>query len=437
MSKAISKRAVLFFLIWLLKVPLAAQTQAELLIKKAGLLENHNWRISLISEMTKPLSQLREKIERYAYRNEAPHANEAQEILLKIFLKKSAVYFLFINKVDGKYPEAARGNFLIRRSLLTGRFESILVFYRNEEGCYLELIAQGNNTLFNVYLFGRLQYKNLILPFRIDEYLKTSFANLIAMTWGRVAWEKLLLEAPRPEDRQVEVLVQQLKERLPQINPKDDGAMDEKGRYVYIASGKMQTNPLGFNCSGFVKWLTDGFYYNLTGRLLELSRLKQKHPELRGNRLTEKYDDERDPFFGLDWIRNCAVALYEAQTAQTNLAPTSRDIGVIEGFSYLKDIGFKISDLKQILFYLLQANPGKIYLGAVNYVSSKNPFYISYYHVLALIPYFDAQGEFRILVFDQHKDLSFDSFQKKYQNENIYLTQLDVTTGFSPIPLLD
>lgn len=435
MSKAIIKKALLVLLFGALKVPLEAQTPAELLLKRAEILENHNWRQALLSELRKPASQLREKIERYAYRNESPHTYEAQEILLKVFLKKNTAFFLFINKVAGKYPEAARGNFLIRRSLQSGQFESILAFYRNEEGCYLELMPQAKNTLGNVYLFGRLQYKNLILPLPIEECLTISFADLIAMTWGSVAWEKILGVGQRPEDKLIEELIAQLQANLPQIHPKDDGAMDEQGRFVYIASGKPQTKPYGFNCSGFVKWLSDGFYFKLTGKLLGLERLKQKHPKLRGNRLTEKYDNERDPFFGLDWIRNCAVAVYEAQTAQVDLVATSRDVGFVEGFSFIPNVGFKISDLKQVLFYLAQANPGTIYLGVINSISRQDPFYISYYHVLALVPYFDAAGEFRILVFDQHKDLSFDVFQKKYFKENIFITRLEVSTGFSPLPL--
>ncbi len=78
-----------------------------------------------------------------------------------------------------------------------------------------------------------------------------------------------------------------------------DGAMDEYGKMVHIETGLLQKDPVGFNCSGFVKWVADSIYKSMTGRLLRIDDLKIRHIGVRGSVFTKSQEFNKDPFLVL------------------------------------------------------------------------------------------------------------------------------------------
>ena len=86
------------------------------------------------------------------------------------------------------------------------------------------------------------------------------------------------------------------------------GAIDSEGKYTTDSNN-------GLNCSGFIKWIADGFYMPIRKQnnelplYMSLQALRTKHPNSRGDRYTNLFEDIRDPYFGLDWTRNIAISL--------------------------------------------------------------------------------------------------------------------------------
>ena len=97
-----------------------------------------------------------------------------------------------------------------------------------------------------------------------------------------------------------------IKALLGELKDSSSGAIDSEGNYTKDSGN-------GLNCSGFAKWIVDGFYYPLTEglseRYMSLKLLREKHPEERGPKEILMYEDTRDPYFGLDFTRNMAVQL--------------------------------------------------------------------------------------------------------------------------------
>jgi len=103
----------------------------------------------------------------------------------------------------------------------------------------------------------------------------------------------------------------------------EDGAMDASGRMVFIATGA-PAGKGGFNCSGFAKWVVDGFYAPLEGRDMDIEVLKSRNA-LRDGSWSTRYEEVLDPYFGLDWSRGLAR---EIAAARTGVVPADDQVDV-------------------------------------------------------------------------------------------------------------
>jgi hypothetical protein len=151
------------------------------------------------------------------------------------------------------------------------------------------------------------------------------------------------------------------------------------------------------------------------------------------------WEDLRDPFFGLDWIRNLA-----SQAGTTLRSPVFGSLNEIEvrdePFSqvilrnkngsvmypypgFLENAGYGVEGLQALLYTLAIDEPGRFYLAAVNNetgppTSDDNPRGLprmrSYFHVMAFIPYFTEHGVFQIAVFESAAETSISAFKKRY-----------------------
>ena len=84
--------------------------------------------------------------------------------------------------------------------------------------------------------------------------------------------------------------------------------------FVFYRIGALTFHPKGytvkveFNRIGGVKQFAP---VRLSG--MEIGELKARNLDTRGNRWSAAFETERDPYFGLDWTRNMAVALARAR----------------------------------------------------------------------------------------------------------------------------
>jgi hypothetical protein len=341
------------------------------------------------------------------------------------------LYYLFQNEEDSTFAVAGRGNYVIKRELDSGRFVQIKIFFRSDPGCFLRLFPHGTRTSMDVYLFGREIARGVLLPAEFTEFLTEPFSRVTDLSKTTVRWQHLLYRRSGPEDELAFHHVETIRNLLPGLPDRDDGALDEQSRFVLIETGEVQGSPAGLNCSGFAKWISDGFYYGLTGRYLAVEPLKEKHLDYRGNRWSLRFEEERDPYFGLDWSRNLALSLWGAQGTVIS-GPEDFDVRRVDYLEYREDVGYPVEDLKLLMFLETSANPGHFYIGSLNREYGTDPVLRQHFHLVVLIPYFTPSGALRVAVFDRNREATLDGTMGRYADAYIHLVRLPLGERFLP-----
>jgi hypothetical protein len=235
----------------------------------------------------------------------------------------------------------------------------------------------------------------------------------------------------------------------------DDGAIDHLGNFVYINSNLPQTGAVGLNCSGTAKWIIDGLLQPVTGSLLEIGPLKEPFGD-RGSSFTDLWEEARDPFFGLDWIRNLAAAaasvlrspsfanLQEIEVRHepfTQIISRTGNLGTQSLPGFLENAGYAIEGLLPLLYTLAIDEPGHFFLAAVNDelgapTTHENlrgrPRMRQYFHVAAFVPYFTEHGIFQVAVFESAAETSITAFRNRYtRGHHVSLVRVPIEAAFS------
>ena len=349
--------------------------------------------------------------------------------------QSDALYLIFANQKGTGYPLDGAGTWIIKRSLKDGGFAQAKIFVQDGPGSYLRLFPSGDRTQMDVFLFGQPFQTGIALPAAFDRLLTAPLASIIDLSATSVDWGLVLAPAGRTgADVRIEAMVKVLRSRLPALRDMDDGAMDANGRMVYIATGQ-PAGKGGFNCSGFAKWVIDGLVAPLTGRDTDIAVLKSRNAG-KDHPWASRYEEELDPYFGLDWSRGLARALVQARTG---VAPADDQIDVRDSrrVPYVRDVGYPVPLLQYVLYFLARENPGEIYVGSVNApsalaLSEGTPTLRQHHHVIVLFPYFDAQGVFRVSVMERNKETSLPSLNRRYAAEFVHLVHVDSEGEFAP-----
>lgn len=352
-------------------------------------------------------------------------------------VQDDAVYLVFANRKGNVFPLADAGTFIIKRSLRDGSFLQAKVFVQNDPGCFLRLFPAGDRTAMDIVLYNESFQTHVILPSPFQDFLTSSFARIVELSRPSVDWSMVMAPAQGPGDQRLERIVQTLRGRLGRLRDMDDGAMDADGRLVFIATGKPAPAGLGgFNCSGFAKWIIDGFYLPLTGSFTDVDALRSRDSDLLGKAWSARFEEEQDPYFGLDWSRGLARAIADARTGKMP-GPESLDVTEGDRFTHVKDVGYRVERLPALLYFLARESPGTIYLGSVNTRSKGAPQGASmllrqHHHVVAIFPFFDQAGDFHPVVMERNKETSVPSLVRRYAGEYVNLVKVDSTGQFSP-----
>jgi hypothetical protein len=259
--------------------------------------------------------------------------------------------------------------------------------------------------------------------------LSLSFADIVEATGKNVNWRSLIPRVDASAYAHVRNASGIIRSRLPDFSEAQDGAMDKEGRMVFIETLLPQPGKGGLNCSGFVKWVADGLYAPLTGCLLDIKELKTKPPGERGSFISRRFEDERDPFFGLDWSRNIALAFRRFESGRA-VELTSCDVRELPYWKYIQDIGFPAADLPAIMYYLALNEPGNIYIASVNREFGENPVLRQHTHVAALFPAIDEAGKFSCPVMDTTVETSLERLIGR--GDFIHLVRVKAPPEFIP-----
>jgi hypothetical protein len=358
--------------------------------------------------------------------------SEDHRVLVRTAEQRGAVYLLFLNEHMYQFPVYGKGSYIIKKDAATGEFVQIKIFVRSDEGCFLRVRPHHSGSRLDLYLYGKPLYLDIPVPLSFEELLTEPFATLVGRSRAKIQWDLVFADGNPEVDRLASKVVETIRNKLPLLGDVEDGAMDEKGEFVYIDTLRPQ-EPVsgGFNCSGFAKWVVDGFYTPLTGRMSSIEEAKRRMSG-RGNRWSDRYEYERDPYFGLDWTRNLALLMGNASRITGNLDNENVDVREVPFFRYVPDVGYEIADLEPLLYLLARLEPGHFYLGSVNDVMDEDPYLRQHFHVAVFFPYYDSLGRFHVTVFERNVESPLEAFIRGNSGRNIHLVRLPLLSGFHP-----
>ena len=368
-------------------------------------------------------------------------------------------------ETKGAAPLYARGSWILKRSSPDGVPIQAKVFLRSDPGTFVRIYPDGDRCKLDLVAYGGVLDHNVPLPVPFERAFASTMAEIASWTKDLIDWG---LFAPSPGlYREVRAFVSETRRRLPSLRYGDDGALDTRGKPVYIATGMPQASPTGLNCSGFAAWVADGFYRPLTGRLLDPELLASRHLEARVTPAAARYETDLDPFFGLDWTRNIAKALLDARYPSRDHGLVESDVRIspfalvalggapdsgasgsrsaVNGSStyldypaYQPDLGYETRGLKALLYVLAVRHPGSIYLASLSRKAGGALAGLSrHYHVAVLAPYFEESGEFRIAVFESDAETSVEAIMARAPKDFVHLERMEVGPDYDPPPLPD
>jgi len=356
----------------------------------------------------------------------------------------------------GQFPGWAQGSWMLTRRKDTGAGTLIRVFLRSDQYSYVQFRPFTNDKCqMDVVVYGGYIVNSLPVAVPFERLYTMQLNDILTLAGDK--FPRRYFDPDPQYYRDSRMFIEQVRGNIEGLRFADDGAIDENGNYVFIETLRPQNSvSAGLNCSGFAKWLIDGMLRPVTGKRLPIPPLKAPFGE-RGSSFTVNWEERRDPYFGLDWIRNLA--------AEANRTLRSPSYGAIEEFEvrsdnfslvlvnenrafvthsypgFLEEAGYGFEGLHPLLYTLAVDEPFSFYLAAVNTeigapVTPANlrgtPRLRQYFHVAALIPYFDEYGNFKIVVFESAEETSFNAFRSRYPGHCVNLVQLPVPTTFDP-----
>lgn len=362
-----------------------------------------------------------------------------RKVKFQILKRDNSWYFLFLNEKNDRsgsfFPVVSAGTYIIKRNIQSGNLEQIKVFLNNDPETYVRIAEHDNESLLEFVLFGSKIYKDVLLPVTLEEFITQPFESIIVMSDYIIDWNMLKAVYNETENTIIKNIASSIDAKLPLLKDSEDGAQGPDGRFIFIES--LKNNPAqGFNCSGFTKWISDGVYYAKTSRLMDINKLKKKNFKDRRDTLSLLYEDLRDPMFGLDWTRNIAMTIYELDHPASEVRVADVDVTSYPYEIYIPDIGYPVSGLKALLYYLAVTDPGYIYLGSINGDFGKNPVLRQHYHIAALLPYISPEGDFYPALYERNRKTDIDDFIKKYAGESVHLVRIKADKDYSlpPVP---
>lgn len=374
----------------------------------------------------------------------------------------------------GTYPGWAQGSWILSRRRDSGVANRIRIFPRSDPYTYVQFQPLGGDKCqMDVVLYEAYVVRSQPLPIPFERLLSMPVEEVFSIAGDK--FPRRYFDPDPGNYGDLRLFMTRMRERLPELEFLDDGAIDENENYVFIETLEAQKAEFGLNCSGFAKWVVDGILRPLTGERMPITPLKQAFGN-RGSSFTEPWEALRDPFFGLDWTRNLAsramtvlrspayaelkefevrnwpfsqvILRGSAGGTNGNIAgsvggspgtPTGGSVRAYPGF--LENAGFGIEGIHPLLYTLAIDEPGRIYLASVNTEMGPpttkdnprgRPRMRQHFHIAVLVPYFNEYGAFQVAVFESAEETQFSNFKNRYPGHYVNLVRIPVEGQFDP-----
>lgn len=338
-----------------------------------------------------------------------------------------------------------QGEWVLRRRLSDGLPDCISVYPLPDRNVRVDLRPEGTNpekgrSRLDLVIYGAFAIRDASVGIPFTALYSAPFSTVVSLTVKTAPWDLLDPDPRRYAD--VESAASKIRERLGTLVYLEDGAFDENGNPVLIEDGSAQDpskvwealspgqNPAdvtgGVNCSGFAKWIVDGIVRPAAGQgtLIAPLRTQTASPETH---FTELVRESRDLFFALDWTRNLASSVVSL-TGKKTVKPDVSGVDVTAGpfpdsCAYSVNVGYRTREILPLLYWLAVRESGHIYLGAISRERGV-PAMRQYHHVAAFFPYFDANGQFTVAVFESAAETPIQTFLERNGDSYVNLVRI-------------
>ena len=375
-------------------------------------------------------------------------ANAWAEWRREVVVSGGYQYLVYSAKRADAWPLYSQGSWIIKRSLTSGAFIQAKVFLKTDPGTFLRIYPDGDRSRLDLVIRGGVFVHSAPLPWPFSRSLTARMGDIVRATRDRIDWG--LLEPDPADSATVARLSEEIRSRLHQLNYSDDGGLDAEGKLVFIADGAPQpAADAGLNCSGFAQWVVDGILKPVNGQWLDRSFLSIKHIDTRKSASEPEFEDSLDPYFGLDWTRNLALAAGKALEGLDDSDPRSADvrqspIALVEtsasptdgGAEYLdfppyeEDAGFASEGIPALLWWLAVTDPGYFYLASISQQDKAGLRH--HYHVSVLLPWFDENEAFHVDVYESDAETSLKALVDRTKGQMIHLVRVKAESVFDP-----
>ena len=366
----------------------------------------------------------------------------------QVIASGSFQYLVYSAERGGSWPLYSQGSWIIKREAGSGAFVQAKIFLKSDPGTFIRVYPDGDRSRLDLVIRGGVFAEQAALPWPFAVTLVSKVSDIIAATRDRVDWSLL---DPDPADyADVEALAAAVRARLNGLRYSDDGGLDAMGRLVFIANGEPQPRKTaGLNCSGFAQWVVDGILKPVSGEWLDRTTLSIKHLATRRSAAEASFEDSLDPYFGLDWTRNLAIAaeaalegdeasnVRSADVTESPIALIETSANPInggqeyEGFApYEEDAGFASEGIPALLWWLAIKDPGYFYLGSIS--AQDKAGLRHHYHISLFFPRFDEGGAFHVDVFESAAETSLEAVMDRTKGQMIHLVRVRAEAAFDP-----
>jgi len=353
----------------------------------------------------------------------------------------------------GQFPGWIQGSWMLTRRKDTGAGTQIKIFLRSDQQTFIQFHPlNSDKCLLDAVVYGGYIAHSIPVPVPFERLYTMPLNDIL-----RLVEDKFPMRYFQPDIsnyRETREFVAQVRSRIKGLRFVDDGAVNENGVFVFIETLQPQPSNLqGFNCSGFTKWLIDGILRPVTGKRLSIPPLKAPFGD-RGSSFTANWEEPKDLFFGLDWNRNLAAeangtlrtplyrSLEEFEIRRNNFAHIlvneNRNFVINSYPGFQPNAGYGVEGLHPLLYTLAIDEPFSFFLAAANMEVSTpssprgTPRLRQYYHVAALVPYFDENGFFKIVVFESAAETTFAGFRNRHPGRYVNLVKIPISPTFDP-----
>lgn len=352
-------------------------------------------------------------------------------------------------EIVSDFPANACGAWILTRDSLTGKPKQIRYYFVQDGEVYVQFSPDaytGRKTLADYVIGGCYASRAVPVGLSFKRLYTASFGDVLSLTERILPWYYADIHPGQYENKNY--MINKIRKSLSKVKFASNSAYDKDGNPVYSLNGEPRAvfnddvNYILVDSNGFTKWIIDGLVYPITGSGIVNKTLFRKTVFVNPLGYAGVRGENENLNFSLDWTRNLAAArlstqtkkmyMYEESGVDVNIEPFSATVtsnGIANLSGYLKNTGYNAKYLNQILYVLGVTEPTYFYLAAIrksipSNLDNKQTEIFAFEDSAVIFPYFDKEGRFSCVVFEEGQELTLGAFLAKHGECYVHLSRV-------------